>query len=97
MAGYDCWFLNCSDEVRELYQSSYPFTKESMRKSILLFEEDITAALKQFSKKEFIKNATLEEIAHVFANAMSGFKQNSDTVNELKHKIDLLIKMSIKL
>ena len=98
---FDVWsiemyeVLNRSDEVRELYQSSYPFAKESMKKSVLLFEDDIAAALMQFAPGQLNGNIGPEELAHVFAHAMSGFKQNSDTVEELRHKIDLLIRMGL--
>lgn len=71
--------LNRSEESRNLYQSTFPFTKESMRKSVLMFEEDIANALEQFSDGQLNRNITQKELAHVFANAMSGFKKNQKT------------------
>lgn len=100
---FDVWavemhkILNRSEEARNLYQSTFPFTKESMKKSILMFEEDIANALEQFSDGQLNKNITPKELAHVFANAMSGFKQNSETIDELKYKIDILLRMSINM
>lgn len=98
---FDVWtiemheILNRSEEAKDLYQSTFPFTKESMKKSVLMFEKDIAAALEQFPQGQLNRNITTKELAHIFANVMSGFKQNSENIDELKYKIDLLIKMSV--
>jgi AcrR family transcriptional regulator len=88
--------LNHSEEARELYQSSFPFAKESMKKIIVMFADDIAAALGCFAKGELNGNLTVKELALVFSTAISGLKQNSENIDELKYKIDLLIKMGLK-
>ncbi len=87
--------LNRSEEAKELYQSTFPFAKESIKKTVLMFEKDIAAALEQFPEERLNRNITRGELAHVFANGMSGFKQNAENSEDLKYKIDLLIKMSM--
>ncbi len=100
---FDIWvfrtyeLLNQSEEAKELYQSSFPFVKESLRDSSKMFESDILDALLQFPVSQLNPNVTPQEIACVFAGAIPGFKQNSDDIKELKAKIDLLIKMSLSL
>lgn len=88
--------LHASEEARELYQSSFPFAREAMKKSTMMFEEDITNALRQFPPEELTDNLKVKEIAHIFSTAVPGLKQNSENTDELRHKIDLLLKMGLR-
>lgn len=98
---FDVWtiemheILNRSEEAKDLYQSTFPFAKESMKKTVLMFEKDIAAALEHFPEGQLNRNVTPRELAHVFANVMSGFKQNAENIEDLTYKIGLLIKMSM--
>jgi len=98
---FDVWvfriyeLLSQSEEAKDLYQSSLPFAQECIRDSSKMFESDILNALLQFPAGRLNPNITPQEMACVFAEAIPGFKQNSDNAEEIRDKIDLLIKMSI--
>lgn len=98
---FDVWtfrmyeLLNRSEEAKELYQSSMPFAKESMKESVRIFENDIFNALNQFPANRLNSNVTAQELACVFASAVFGLKQNSENLNELENKINFLIRMGI--
>lgn len=87
--------LNMSTEARELYQCTFPFAKESMRKSMEIYENDIAGILSLFPAGQLAGRVTPKEMAHVMAAAVSAFKQNSESSEELKSKIELLIRIAI--
>jgi AcrR family transcriptional regulator len=89
-------YLNQSPESKELYETQFSFAKEGMKRSTDLFTTDLEKVLKNFPSTSFNNNVKPKDVALIISSAVIGFKKNSDTLDELKEKIELLIRICIK-
>lgn len=87
--------LNRSAEARELYQSSFPFTKESVQKYVEMYQNDIAEILSLLPARQLNGGVSAKELAYVFVAAVGAFKQNTQTTEELTAHIEMLIRIII--
>ena len=82
-----------STEARELVECSFDFAQTSLRQGYKKFEATIAPVLASLAENHPAKtNLAPEEIAHILASAVRGFKQTATTPDELRQLIrELLI------
>ncbi len=85
-----------SDEAKELYESTFPFVQETMNEITQMFIKDIENVLKFLPKDSLNGGLSPKQLAGIFAEAISGFKKNGKTIEEVEKQIRLLVQATIK-
>ncbi len=84
-----------SPEVRELVECSFDFAQASLRQGYKKFEATIAPLLASLMERHPAKaHLAPEQIAHILASAVRGFKQTATTPAELRQLIGELLTLS---
>ena len=84
-----------SPEARELVECSFAFAQVSLKQGYKKFEATIAPALASLLETHPIKaHLPAEDIAHLLASAVRGFKQTATTPDELRQLIKELLMLS---
>lgn len=87
--------MTTSPEVRELVECSFDFAQASLRQGYQRFEATLTPILASLAERHPAKAYLApEEIAHILASAVRGFKQTATTPAELRQLIKELLILS---
>jgi AcrR family transcriptional regulator len=85
-----------SQEAKELVECSFDFAQESLRQGYDKFEAVIVPVLASLTGRQRGKAYTApEQVAHVLASAVRGFKQTAATPDELRQLIKTLLLLSL--
>jgi AcrR family transcriptional regulator len=87
-----------SPEAKELIECSFEFAQDSLRQGYKIFETAIVPVVASLAERHPAKTyMTPEQIAHVLASAVRGFKQTVSKPAELRLLIERLLVLSFSL
>ena len=102
-AVFDAWAINSFDmycgsaEARELHDASMAFAQEALFKSVQMLESDLVRALQSVPSRALPHGLSRQEIAHLFASALSGFKQTCRSASELGEMVDNMLRLTVRI
>lgn len=100
---FDRWVLQIqeelmeSEEAKELYESTFSFVQKTMDDISSMFIKDIEAVLKLLPQENVYGELSSHELAKLYAYAISGFKKNCRTINEIREQIVLMVQATIRI